>query len=571
VAPLGTEALHDANPLLLLALVIAVGVASGALARRLQLPAITGQILAGVCLGRAGLQLFSRESLEGLVPLTIFALSLMSITVGAHLNLRRLRNAGRRLFLLLLVEATVTPGVVYLAMRSLGGAPPRLAALLAAVSIATAPATVVALVKEARAKGVFVKTLVAAVALNNISCIFLFEVVRSLAVEWPAGAPGAVAWLLAPAGQILPALLIGGGTALAMDVVTRFTVHKQALATAAAVSLVLAAGLAVSLDVSPLLTCLFLGIVQTNVTATRDKLVDSLFADFEPAILTVFFTLAGMHLTLEHAALAGLVALLFFGARLAGKVAAGEIAMRAAGATDRVRRNLGLALAPQAGVAVGLVVLLQEDASFSDVAGIFSAVVLTAVVLNEIVGPLLTRLALERSGEVGKDRMRLIDFLQEENVVTDFHAATKREAIEKLVDLLLATHSLEKASRKELLASVLAREAEASTSLGAGLAVPHGILPKGTPMAGVMAISREGLDFPTPDGRPVHCIVLLATSEDERERHLQVLAMLARRVGSDPAFQTALFNAGSPAHVSELLQGEASEGFNYFLEGEPQP
>ena len=88
-------------------------------------------------------------------------------------------------------------------------------------------------------------------------------------------------------------------------------------------------------------------------------------------------------------------------------------ALRAAHATDRVRKNLGLALVPQAGVAVGLVLLIQDDARFSEAAGLFGAVVLTVVTINEIIGPVLTRIALQRAGEVGRDRLRLIDFLQD--------------------------------------------------------------------------------------------------------------------------------------------------------------
>ena len=86
------------------------------------------------------------------------------------------------------------------------------------------------------------------------------------------------------------------------------------------------------------------------------------------------------------------------------------------------------------------------------------------------------------------------------------------------------------------------------------------------PMVGVMALSRKGLGFETPDGRPVHCMVLLGTAPDERERHLQVLAALARTVGTDRAFQDQLFDSQSPAHAYELLHGEESEDFNYFME-----
>jgi Kef-type K+ transport system membrane component KefB/mannitol/fructose-specific phosphotransferase system IIA component (Ntr-type) len=556
----------DPSPLLVLAVVILVGVFAGATAQRLRLPAVTGQILAGLAMGRAGVDLFAIHSLEGLEPLTSFALGLIAVTVGAHLNIRRLRNAGRRLVFVLLAEATVVPAVTFLALWLLGSVQPQTAALLATVAVATAPATIVALVKESRAKGVFVKTLVAAVALNNTACILLFEAFRAGEGALLNVGATAAAVVGSAISQILPALVIGGLIATAMSAVVRVALRPGMLATAAAAGLVLACGLASTLGVSPLLACLFLGFVQTNLTRTRDKLVDAVFADFEPVILTVFFTLAGMELTLEHAGRAGLVALLFVAARAVGKLVSGRISMWAAGAPKRVRENLGLALMPQAGVAVGLVILLQEDPAFSNIADFFTAVVLTGVVANEIMGPLLTRLALVRSGECGKERIRLIDFIEEEHVVTDFRAASKDEAIEKLVNLMLATHHLEEVDREDLLRSVRAREAEASTCLGGGLAVPHGILPPGTPMAGVMAISRDGLPFETPDGIPVHCMVLLGTAAEERERHLEVLATLARSAGGDPVFRDQLFNASNAAHVAELLHGEHSEDFNYFLE-----
>ena len=562
------ETVRHAGPLLILAMIILCGVAFGELARLIRIPSITGQIVAGILLGKSGFDLFAEESLHGLAPLTNFALGLIAVTVGAHLNIKRLRNAGRRLFLLLLTESTITPSVVFLSLWMLADVPTSEALLYATVAIATAPATTVALVRETRSKGVFVKTLIAAVALNNMACLVLFEIVRSVTGSWSLGGSDAAVNWQAPVGQLLAAVAIGGAVAIAMDLINRFVVHKERLATAAVAALVLTSGLAATFDVSPILACLFLGIIQTNITPSRSQLVDSTFADFEPAILTVFFTLAGMHMSIEHAATAGVVSGLLFGSRIAGKVLAANLAMRFANATDRVRKNLGLALIPQAGVAVGLVVVLQADPAFSGLADQFAAVVLTVVTFNEILGPLLTRYSLERAGEIGRDRMRLIDFLQEENIAVGFQAETKTQAIEKLVDLLISSHDMRGVDKQTLLDSVLAREAEASTCLGGGLSVPHGILPNLLPMVGVMALSREGLHFDTPDGRPVHCMVLLGTANDERDRHLQVLATLASNVGTDHAFQEQLFNANSPAHAYEILHGDESEAFNFFLDDE---
>ena len=560
------DALHHAGPLLLLALVLVAGSVFGAVAKRLGLPGITGQIVGGVVIGHAGLDLFSDASLAGLAPLTEIALGLIAVTVGAHLHVQRLRNAVRRLSYLLVAEATVTPLLVFAVTYGLADVSSALAALLGAVSIATAPATIVALVRETRSKGVFVKTLIAAVALNNTACIVVFELTRASlgAGLGEAGAGGLFS--LATGAQLFGPTLLGGLAALVLDRVTRLALDPARLATAAVVALVLTSGLATALGVSPMLACLVLGAVQANITRSRAHLVDSPFANFEPAILTVFFTLAGMHLSFEHLGQAALLVVLYFSARFAGKLMAADLALRAAGATDRVRRNLGLALVPQAGVAVGLVLLVQEDERFAEVAGLFAAVVLTVVTVNEIIGPLLTRFALKRAGEIGRDRLRLIDFLQEEHIVTDFAAPSKADAIEHLVDRLLRTHEIGGIDRAALRESVLEREGLGSTCLGGGLAVPHGILPEGEPMIGVMALSRDGLDFETPDGEPVHCMVLLGTAPEERDRHLQVLAALARTIGTDRAFQEQLFDSKSPAHAYELLHGEESEDFNYFMD-----
>jgi mannitol/fructose-specific phosphotransferase system IIA component (Ntr-type) len=85
-------------------------------------------------------------------------------------------------------------------------------------------------------------------------------------------------------------------------------------------------------------------------------------------------------------------------------------------------------------------------------------------------------------------------------------------------------------------------------------------------MCGVMGISREGLPFETPDARPVHCMVLLATPPDQRQRHLEVLAALARTLGTDTEIQARLFDAHSPAHAYDILHEEDAAHFNYFLD-----
>ncbi len=541
------------------------GVAGGALADRLRVPHVAGQILAGLLIGHAGLDLFSAETVDGLAVVTEFALGVIAVSIGDHLNIRRMRNAGRRVFLLLLTEATLTPlvvfGVVYAVRGELW-----LSTLFAAMAISTAPATVIALIKQRRARGVFVKTLSAAVALNNITCVALFEVARLLAGA--ALAPELTTSLGEVLGQLARQLggatLVGACGGLLLILVTRHEVRTDRLVAATFVTVIIVAGVALQLGLSVLLSCLALGFTLANGTPGKEELGGAAFENVEVAVLAAFFTLAGMHLEFSLVIPAGVTALALVGGRVVAKLASAGAAMQLAGATRAVRRLLGVALVPQAGVAVGLILLVQRDPALASIAEVFLAVGLTTVMINEIGGSFLTDLALRRSGEAGRARPRLIDFLHEENITSELQAATKEEAIAQLVDLLIDSHHL-KVDRDSLLQTVLEREAQASTCLGAGLAVPHGTLDDVPNMLGAMGINREGLAFETPDDTPVHCIILLVTPTAERDRHLEVLASLARAIGQDEAVREALYHARSPAHAYEALNAERADTFNYYL------
>jgi len=556
--------------MLALAIVLVAGVAFGLLARRFHLPAVTGQILVGILLGLL-MRRLGYDTAHSLAPITDFALGLMAVAVGSHLHLRKLRNAKLRLGLLVLLEATITPLLVFTALIVAPGPDWTFALLLAAIAISTAPATILAIVKETRSKGVFVKTLVAAVALNNIAAILLFEVVHT--VTHDALDATVDHSLLDVVFHTLRTLVLsvglGGAVGLLLIGVTRHVVRSDRLATLSLIAILATAGVASQFGLfSTLLACLSLGVVLSNLTPDKEEIGHKVFENFEQAIFAVFFTLAGMELEFGFIVPGGLLALAAFGARIVGKLSAAWLAMKAAGATRRLRRYLGMALIPQAGLAVGLMLLVTEDPAFLGMRDLFLAVVLTLVTLNELVGPVLTRLALVRSGDYGKDRARLIDFIQEENITTDLEADTMEEAIERLVDLLLATHDLG-VTREEMLAAVLHREGQASTLLGDGLAIPHGDLEEGERILGVMGISSPGLGIPTPDGHAVHCMILLATPPTARMRHLEVLAAFARTIGKDRTVQQQLFHAHSPAHAYEILHAEEhAEDFNTYLDEE---
>ncbi|MCZ6574659.1 MAG: PTS sugar transporter subunit IIA [Planctomycetota bacterium] len=568
------DVILDANPLLTLSVVLVAGVGFGTLAKRFHLPAVTGQILVGILIGPAVIGVFRGETIHDLEPVIDFALGLMAVDVGSHLALRRLGNAKRRLALLLAFEAALTPALVFAGVFLLsGGMSWYMSNLLAAIAISTAPATILAIVKETRSKGVFVKTLVAAVALNNLVCILAFELAHTVArVSVVGGSEGFASILMVPLKQLVLSALLACGTGLALVAATRRIVRPDRLTAVSIIAILLTIGLAQHLEISVLLSCLFLGVLLANVTPDKEEIGHEVFENFEYAIYAVFFTVAGMELQFRYLIPAGVVALAMFLGRFVGKVAAASIAMKVAGATDRIRKHLGVALIPQAGLAVGLMLLVTEDPAFAANAAVraerdtFLAVVLTVVLFNELIGPILTRRALVRSGDFGKDRARLIDFLHEEHIVCGLQAEHKEQAIEQLVDHLIRTHD-QPIERDAFLEAVLERERMASTCLGDGLAMPHAELEEGEAIVGVMGISRHGLDFDAPDGHPVHCMVLLATPSSQRAHHLEVLAAFARAIGHTRNIRQQLYQADSSAHAYELLHAdEESEDFNYFLE-----
>ncbi len=561
----------EGNTLLTLALVLVAGLAAGGLAKRCHLPSVTGQILMGILLGPSVLGVFGPGHGHSLRAVLEFALSLMAVAVGSHLRFRRLANARLRLGLLVACEAVLTPALVFGVVLATGSVPWTGALLIGTIALSTAPATILALVSEARARGVFVKTLLAGVALNNLACITLFEIARTVVrAEMDAGAAtGGLTIVLQPARQLGLAAGLGAGVGLALVLITRKIVRPDRVTALSLVAILLVAGLATQLGVSALLSGLVLGMVLANLTPSKEEIGHVVFADFEHAIFSVFFLVAGTELSFEHALAGGLLALLVFGARVAGKLVAARVAMTLGRAPEPLRRHLGPALIPQAGLAVGLMLLVTEDATLAPLHQVVLSVVLSVVLLNEILGPVLARRAIVRSGEAGLDRPRVLDFLHEEHIVTGLEAASMEEAIGRLADHLVRTRKLSVDARA-IVTATLAREREQSTCLGEGLAVPHARVAASATVVGVMGISPKGLRVPTPDGKPLHCVVLLATPEGHEDRHLRVLAALAQVVGVSPDLRTSLYAATTPADAFAVLHaGEAAQDFNYFLDEEP--
>jgi Kef-type K+ transport system membrane component KefB/mannitol/fructose-specific phosphotransferase system IIA component (Ntr-type) len=550
----------------MLGIILVAGVLGGWLARRMHVPGITGNILVGVLLGPSVLDIFGgADAARILQPLSTFAMGLIAATVGGHLSYQRLHNAMRRILTTAICEVAGAVLCVTLLAKLLGAAWPT-AVILGAIAAATAPATTMALIRETRAKGSFVKTLLAVVALDNLLCIIIFAFAQSLVSDFFASgetdfrlqlAIVHAAWQLI--GSAAVGVLIG---VLADRLTSEAHVHDFS---AMILSIIMCIGMAALLGLSPLLTALFFGVFMGNSSRESERQLE-IFAPIEPLMYTAFFTMAGLSLHLDTLAAAGMLCVAYVVARFVGKGVGAAVGGLISKSSRRIWTNLPFGLAPQAGVAIALIVLLEGDTNTpKPFADYITTLILAAVTVNEIIGPFFTRAALRRAREVGLDRPRLVEFLQEEYIMTNLRAEDKWDALRKLTDFYVRSHRVPRREREMLYATIEERERELTTAVGASTAIPHGRIDHGEGIQGVLAISREGVDFEAFDGKPVHILLLVVTPKDHEKQHLEVLSSLCAMT-SDDLLRTRLISAIDPNDAFEIIESEESRGYNYFLE-----
>lgn len=561
------------DPLFNMAVVLICGVIGGELFAMIKLPKVTGWIATGILLRQLNLPGMDTSEtpdvLNKFLPYMNFVLGFIAFTVGASLYKASLKNTEKRVGLLLLGEATITPLIVGATMYFIGpfvseqmSLTP--AILLAAVAVAGAPGTTVLVIQEARARGNLTRTLLAAIGLIDLVAVAVFVFFSTFL--------GDQGWLPAVgsvAVQFGVTFVIGTICALIAIFLTR-TIVSPAFLGPTMVAVVLGSwGAAAAFGTSGgILACTFAGIVLTNLRHDLVRSGEAYLTSIGGVLFALFFTFAGMKLDFTQIpAVFGLV-ILFFVARLVGKSVSAFSAMSISGVTTNVRNYLGIALLPHGGVAVGLILLVQnENSGFSDeVKGTVTTVGLAALAINQLLGPSATRFSLTRAGEDHQDRPRLLDFLQENRIVVGIDGS-REEVIRKLAAHLYATTSMT-ISMDDFITKVIERDRLETTCLGQGVMIPHAILDEveEDEVKGVLGLSSKGLDLDAPDGRVVHAVLMLATPESSRNRHLEIIAAFATAITKSINIREQLYHARSAAHAYEVLHAEDLEDLNYFLE-----
>jgi Kef-type K+ transport system membrane component KefB/nucleotide-binding universal stress UspA family protein len=400
---------------LALALLLSLGFLIAKLGQFFKLPSVTGYILAGLVLGPSGLGLITEEILgERLDHFSQLALMLIAFGIGEHMEIKRLRPMARSVGLIGFFETfgsflLVGLGSFFLAsLTSVGPAnwtqtdQITLALLLGAVSVATAPAATLHVMRELRAAGPLTATLMAVVAVDDGLAIIFFSTAVSLAHQIVGSGSGSFLGAITSSFiEIIFSLLIGLATGILIDLIVHRLKRTGEMLTVGLALLLLCGETARSLGFSPLLAGMAAGFAVVN-RDRRDVRIFRAINDFEPPIYVLFFTLAGASLHLAALAVAGWLGLVYFLFRAMGKMTGAFFGAWLSKSAKTVRRYLGLGLIPQAGVAIGLIFLIRSDAELSIYASIITPVVLAGVVLSELVGPVCARTAVERGGEAAK-------------------------------------------------------------------------------------------------------------------------------------------------------------------------
>lgn len=569
------QQLSFTDPLLNMATVLVAGIIGGEIFALIKLPKVTGWIVTGILLRQLYLPGMDTDTdpkcLDKFLPYMHFVLGFIAFTVGATLYFASLRNTGKRIGLLLLGEALITPIFVGMVMYFIGPLVPGgetmthvPAILLASIAIAGAPGTTVLVIQEARARGILTRTLLAAIGLIDMVAVAVFVFVTTYMGNDPS-------WIEATqhvAFNFGVTLVIGASCAVVAIFLIR-TVVSPAFLGPVMVAVVLGAwGFAAGLGTSGgILSCTFAGIVVTNLRHDLVRSCEAYLQSISGVLFALFYTFAGMRLDFGLVPTAAALVGLYFISRLVAKCISAYATMTLAGVTQSVRNYLGIALLPHGGLAVGLILLVSSDSSgFPDEArSLVNTVGLAALAINQLLGPSATRLALIRSGEDHKDRPRLLDFLQEHRITVGLLGNDKEATIRNLATQLFATYPM-KVTQDEFVEKVLARDEMETTCLGQGLMIPHAILDEGDEIKGVLGISSKGLDFDAPDGRLVHAVLLLGTPEMERKRHLQVISAFATAIVRDANLAEQLYHARSAAHAYDVLHADEQTDLNYFLE-----
>lgn len=387
------------NPILSVGLVLLAAVAAGHLAQRVRVPEVTGYLLIGIAIGPSSLDLVSASSLEALQFLSEIALGLILFSIGTIFEVRMLERVGAAVARITLSE-TLAAFLLVTGGMLLVGVPAAAALLLGIIAMETAPATTLMVLHEYDARGPLTDLLTASLAFNNMLVLVAFGIGSAVLSMASGPATSLLHGLLTSSHELLWTIVgsaaLGVCLGLLLDAWSRRPLESGEMMILTIGVVLLAVGAARALGLSPLFVTLTLGAVTANASRRSDELLEEL-RRADPPLYAAFFVLAGAELRPAMLASLGLAGGAYVLLRSIGKMGGATIAVRRTGLPAAARQYFGLSLLSSSSLAIGLTIQIRDE--FPDLAPTITGIVLAAVIVFEIVGPLLCRFALVQAGE----------------------------------------------------------------------------------------------------------------------------------------------------------------------------
>ena len=406
--------------LICLSIALIAGLLMSRLAKAVNLPAVTSYLVAGLLLGSfvlgrlglsgLGIGFGSLEQVEGYGVVTQVALGFIAFVIGNEFRLSSLRSMGQQAITVGIAQAVITTALVDVALVGVHLLFPQVLSLASAITLgsiaaATAPAATLMVVKQYKAKGPLTHLLLMVVAIDDAVGLVLFSASYGVANALEQGHMDLLSVVVEPLMEILLSLLLGAVAGYLLNLLEVYFHSRSKRMSLSVAFVLLTVGVSllevevggVRCGFSLLLVCMMTGTVFCNVCPTSEELMDRLDRWVSP-INILFFVLSGaeLDLTILSNPLVLLVGVVYIASRSLGKISGAYTSCRATKCSPSIQKYLGITLLPQAGVALGMA---AEAAQLSD-GHMVRNVVLFSVLVYELVGPTLTRMALTAAGEI---------------------------------------------------------------------------------------------------------------------------------------------------------------------------
>lgn len=405
--------------LLALSVALFAGLMLSRVAKKVQLPAVTAYLVAGVLIGPyllgafgiKGLGFISMEDIDSFGIIPDVALGFIAFSIGNEFRMSQLKKIGKQATIIGILQAVAATLLVDAALIGVHFIIPEkfplpVAIVLGAVASATAPAATLMVVRQYKAKGPVTSILLPVVALDDAVGLVLFAISFGIAKAIHLGNADIVSVIVEPILEVVLSLVLGAGMGFLFTFCERFF-HSRSKRLAMSVTFVL---LTVALSMlefhigtvhvafSSLLVCMMLGTVFCNICDFSEELMDRLDRWTAPLYI-LFFVISGAELELSvfKDYMIVIIGFVYIITRCLGKYFGASLSAKATKCDSNIIKYLGITLFPQAGVALGMAIKAE---SLGEPGAIVANITLFSVLIYELVGPFLTKMALQKAGEI---------------------------------------------------------------------------------------------------------------------------------------------------------------------------